>query len=311
MSGKQPSLADDELVARILREQGVMRPRLLGEGGEGLVFDYTADSVIKIYKRTPLAYLQRLQWLHGRLAKAALPFATPLIAAIHQVGPVYYTVERKLHGRQLDDRLPALSERDSLRALAAYVEAAPELHTVALPAEPYGQLLPGPDAIRAATWPAFLLAKLEQRARVSWAWLDRDVARLAAKLRALERRIAALPATPRKSLVHGDFSQFNVLLDDRLAVASVLDFSLYTVVGDAFLDVACTVVFPEINPGVGPVQRQFLLDHAKRAHGAEATELVHLYRVLYGFYNADNYGHNATIYGKCVEAITEFEDSGG
>jgi aminoglycoside phosphotransferase (APT) family kinase protein len=310
-SGKQPSLADAQVVARIMQGHGVERPRLLGEGGEGLVFDYKADSVIKIYKRTTLAYLQRLQWLHGMLETAALPFGTPLIEAIHQIGPVYYTVERKLHGRQLDDRLPPLSERDSLRALAAYVEGLPALHAVEASTEPYGQLLPAPDAIRAATWPAFLLAKLEQRARVSWSWLERDVPRLGDKVRALERRIANLPATPPKSLVHGDYSQYNVLLNERLEVASVLDFSYSTVVGDSLLDVACTVVFPEINPGVGPVQRQFLLDHAKRAFGPEVVDIIHLYRVLYGFYNADNYGHNATIYGKCVEAITESDAAGG
>src|SRR6185437_8303952 len=147
------------------------------------------------------------------LADAALPFATPKILEIHQVGNVLYTIEQRLSGVALDTRLATLSERDALRALAAYVDALPALHALALPNEPYGQLLPTADRLCADTWPAFLLAKVEQRARVSWSWLSRDVPRLRERLRRLERLIAAMPAEPRKALVHGDYSQYNVLLN--------------------------------------------------------------------------------------------------
>ena len=178
------------------------------------------------------------------------------------------------------------------------------MHVVTLPDEPYGQLLPTADRLQADTWPAFLLAKLEQRARVSWSWLSRDVPRLGEKLRGLERLIVALPTQPRKALVHGDYSQYNVLLDDRLAVSAVLDFSLYAVVGDHRLDVACAVFFPAVIPAVRPSYLAFLQARAKRAYGEDIEAALRLYRPLYSFYNADNYGHDPVIYAKCVEGIT-------
>lgn len=301
---KQPSLADDRVIARIVRDMGVETPHLLGEGGEGLVFAYDVERVIKVYKRTTVAYLRRLQALQATLADAALPFATPAIAEIHQAGRVCYTVEKKLNGRPLDERLATLGEREAQRALAAYFDALPALHAVALPAEPYGQLLPRADRLRAAIWPDFLLAKLEQRARVSWPWLARDVQRLGEKLRGLERLIADLPAEPRKTLVHGDYSQYNVLLDDRLEVSAVLDFSLYTVVGDHRLDVACAVIFPEVSPSVRPSDLRFLRARAARMYGADIEQAIRLYRLWYSFYNADNYWKSKEIYALCVDAIT-------
>lgn len=140
--------------------------------------------MINIYKRTTVEYLRRMQALQTALAAADLPFATPEIFELQQVGDVYYTVERRLYGRPLDERLATLPERDARRALTAFVDALPALHAVALPGEPYGQLLPTADQVQAAAWPAFLLAKLEQRARVSWPWLSRDVPRLEERPRA-------------------------------------------------------------------------------------------------------------------------------
>ncbi|HEV7215319.1 MAG TPA: phosphotransferase [Chloroflexota bacterium] len=302
-SGKQPSLAGERVVARILRDMGVERRQLLGEGGEGLVFAYDTGSVLKVYKRTTSEYLRTLQALQVTLANAALPFATPEIREIRQVGQVFYTIEKKLDGRQLDDRLATLSEGETLRALAAYVDALQALHAVALPAEPYGQYLPTADRIQAATWRAFLLAKVEQRARVSWSWLERDVPRLAEKLRALQRLIADTVDEPRKGLVHGDYSQYNVLLNDSLEVSAVLDFSLYTVVGDHRLDVACAVIFPEICEALRASDLRFLRSRAVRTYSADIAHAIRLYRLVYAFYDADNYGHNQTIYAKCVEAI--------
>lgn len=302
-TGKLPSLADKWVVARIPRERGVAEARLLGEGGEGLAFAYDAGRVIKIYKRTTIEYLRRRQALQTALANAVLPFATPAIFEVHRVGDVHSTVERRLYGRPLDERLATLPERDARRALAAFFDALPALHAVALPDDPYSQLLPMADQVRAATWPAFLLAKLEQRARVSWPWLSRDVSRLGAKLRGLQRLIAALPAEPRKALVHGDFNQDNVLLDDDLAISAVLDFSVYTVVGDHRLDVACVVFFPEVSPVVRPGDLAFLRARAAGVYGGEIEDAIRLYRPLYAFYNADNFGHNPVIYAKCIEAI--------
>jgi aminoglycoside phosphotransferase (APT) family kinase protein len=297
-------MADGRVVAGILRAMDVETPRLLGEGGEGLVFAYDAVSVIKIYKQTTIEYLRQMQALQRVLANAALPFATPAILEIRQAGPVCYTIEQKLEGRLLDDVLATLSEHEARRALAAYFDALPALHAVELPAEPYGQLLPSANRIQTETWCAFLLAKLEQRAKVSWSWLERDVPRLREKLGRLERLIADTAGEPRKALVHGDYSQYNVLLNDRLEVSAVLDFSVYTVVGDYRTDVACAVFFPEVSKAARPSYLQFLRARAIRQYGEEIEHSIRLHQLLYSFYNADNFGHNQQIYAACVNAIT-------
>ena len=161
--------------------------------------------------------------------------------------------------------------------------------------------------IRAETRPAFLLGKQEQRAKVSWSWLERDVPHLAETRRGLEKLILDMPEEPRKALVHGDYSQFNVLTNDRLEVSAVLDFSVYTVVGDYRTDVACAVFFPEVSKAVRPSYLRFLRRRAARMYGKDIEDDIRLYKLFYAFYNADNY-HKNTAYQHFMDAA--FADSG-
>lgn len=95
-----------------------------------------------------------------------------------------------------------------------------------------------------------------------------------------------------------------MLLDDRLEVSAVLDFSIYAAVRDHRLDVACAAFFPEVSPAVRPSDLAFLRSRAAGVYGEELEDAIRLYRPLYAFCNADDFGHNPETYAKCVEAIT-------
>ena len=61
------------------------------------------------------------------------------------------------------------------------------------------------------------------------------------------RLLAGIDPHPPKALVHGDYFPGNLLMSERLEVSAVIDFSVFTLVGDPLLDAACAVVFLEMN----------------------------------------------------------------
>ena len=108
-----------------------------------------------------------------------------------------------------------------------------------------GQIL-APAPITAETWTGFFRASLDH-------WLARNgatiaeatgsVARVSANALAL---LAALPERPPKALAHGDYFPGNVLLDERLALTGLVDFSVFTLAGDPLYDAITAALFLEM-----------------------------------------------------------------
>ena len=78
-------------MSRLIRQQeifsilGIKEPVLLGEGSESQTYDYTADKVVKIYKRpVERDNLDHLRSIYVWLSTRDFPFALPEIYAIEQ-----------------------------------------------------------------------------------------------------------------------------------------------------------------------------------------------------------------------------------
>lgn len=263
----------------MLARFGLGEVDLLGAGSESWVYALDADRILRIRRRpTDPADIERVKhflgWIAGRL-----PFDTPMIETIEPDGS---TIEKRLAGRPMTAVLPGLEGEGRRRAFHAYFEAATAIRSIAMPDEPYGQLL-APRPLVAPEWTGFLAASLDRyvarhRAHLDAAFGDADA--LIAKAHAL---LAAVPSRPTKVLAHGDFFPGNVLMDDTLKVSGVVDFGIWTIVAAPDYDVAGAAMFAEVSNECGPDDTAFLRALLLEHCGAAAIPTLSFYRAYFAF----------------------------
>jgi hypothetical protein len=209
-----------------------------------------------------------------------LPFATPVIETIGADGD--WLIERRLPGRPMAGLFGSLGGDGREVALRNYLAATASLRAVTFPDRPYGELVAHP-ALTAAGWHDYLRRGLDRFARRNAATIKAAFGNVSALVAAAERRLDGIDRHPPKALVHGDWFPGNVLLDERLAVSAVLDFSAFTLVGDPLLDVVCATAF------VAPIEpftardgdRALALAH--RSHGPALIAAEPFYRAYCAF----------------------------
>jgi aminoglycoside phosphotransferase (APT) family kinase protein len=220
-----------------------------------------------------------LEGIAGRL-----PFATPVI---EEIAPdESYVIERRLPGRAMSDRLRELDGESRLTAFGNYAAAIDAIGTIALPDRPYGHLLASAP-LAADDWRTFARGNLERFLKRNRATIAREAGdpdRLFAKALDLS---SALPERPPKVLVHGDYFAGNVLLDDRLEVSAVIDFGVFTVVGDRTLDFASAYFPCEATRESRPEDAGLVRDRLVERHGPGILPPLRFYRAYFAFEMAD------------------------
>ncbi len=258
---------------------GLGEADFLGAGSESWVYALDADRILRIRRhRTDPADIERLKHFLDRVA-GRLPFDTPMIETIEPDGA---TIEKRLAGRVMTAVLLGLQGERRQQALCAYFEAAVAIRSIAMPDEPFGELL-APRPLVAAEWTTFLAASLDRyaarhRANLQAGFGDADA--LVAKARAL---LAAVPSRPEKVLAHGDFFPGNVLMDDALRVTGVVDFGTWTIVAAPDYDVAGATMFAEVSNACGPDDAAFLRALLLEHCGAAAIPILSFYRAYFAF----------------------------
>ena len=156
-----------------------------------------------------------------------------------------FTIERRLKGTSLLTLLTRLHGADRKKAIGAYIAGAEATGRLLLPDRPYGQIL-APAPITGETWPGFFRASLDHWLAVNGATIAEatgSVERVSANALAL---LGGLPERPAKGLAHGDYFPGNVLLDERLALTGLVDFSVFTLAGDPLYDAITAALFLEM-----------------------------------------------------------------
>jgi putative membrane protein len=279
------------------------RLRLLGDGGESLVYELDEHRVLRVLKRggDQSTSMRRLQELYDAAAPL-VPFALPRLLEIGTSDGQTYSIEQRIPGLSMRDVLPPLRGPDRTRLLGNYLSAAQQLKTVTLDDRPYGELLT-PEPLTGDTWHGFLTAAI-----------DRVVARHGEALRAdtgfdddgrrrLLAQLAHVPERPPKALVHGDFFPSNVMVSDDLEISGVLDFSPMTVVGDAQVDVAGSLMWLEVVPGYRAADSQALRRLITDRHGREIEPALSFYRVFYSLYFMRARDDDPMLYRWCVRNL--------
>jgi len=271
-------------VRAVLRELGCDDEPLLGHGGEGYVFAYRDDTVVKVYRDADAAYLRSLRQLQSHVTEQRLPFATPQILEIGTALGTHYTIEPRLTGMLMEKRFQAATADEKYALLRSYHDAITALHGIEFPGRPYGSLVEIEPCITDVTWQGFLVKTLDYKVGLSRERLSQDVANLDGKVQLLAAVVSKeLSSIGRRSLVHADYFVNQVLVNEANKVSAVMDISNHAVAGDPRLDAAGTFFFEGTN-GYAQEHIDFLLDLTVRDHGAAILRTNDIYRMYYCFY---------------------------
>jgi Ser/Thr protein kinase RdoA (MazF antagonist) len=182
--------------------------------------------------------------------------------------------------------LPGLRGERRRTALANYVAGAEAIAVIEYPDRLYGQIL-APAPIRAETWTGYLRRSLDRALLRNGAVIAAeigDIEDLRAKALTL---VEPLEPRPKKALVHGDYFPGNVLLDGALAVSGLVDFSVYTVVGDPTYDLITAPIFLEMIHEATPADVETVRGLVRARLGDAIRRAARCYRVHAAFVMAD------------------------
>jgi hypothetical protein len=112
------------MVAAVLAHLGIAGAQagaqLLGRSGEGDVYEFGDDRVVKISPRGSERELQRLATFQEWLARQEFPFHIPRMLEIDRLDATVSTIESRLPGETLSGRFSSLSEDQQRLALTNY-----------------------------------------------------------------------------------------------------------------------------------------------------------------------------------------------
>lgn len=241
MTGDQPQLRTPDWLEHFARA-GYPDVTPLAAGAEGSVYRLGNETVAKVWRRRQVSELVRLQRFYADVAAHPLPFATPEIMRVMQVGDIAVTFERELPGTPLQNRLAVSDSELDPAAVAIVVGVLRALAGVPASAAMMDM------SVLDETLPLWAGARSFQGAL--GALLHRRVARFGELLRArvpdFDTRYARLLVTLAdvepvpSSVVHGDLFGENILVDDAGRPVAVLDFGFLSTAGDPRLDAAVT-----------------------------------------------------------------------
>lgn len=272
----------------VLKQLHINSPVLLGMGGEGPVYEFGNDEVLKLYLHaTDIQYLQNIQLFQKELAKHIFTFAIPQISKIGHVDEIFYTVEKRLPGVQMDKKIAGLTTTDRQRLYQSYYDAIRQVNAVTYPTFPYGQIIKTPESITADSWADFLVRKLDQKVNKTHEQMRIVVVDFDKKVELFKMLIQQHLTSSQKCLVHSDYFLNNVLVGDDLTITAVLDFSVHAAVGDPRLDISSVLTWNEIDPQIKLEDYQFLYEIAKKDYGNDIQTIADLYLLFSSFYFAD------------------------
>ncbi|HEY7021771.1 MAG TPA: aminoglycoside phosphotransferase family protein [Ktedonobacterales bacterium] len=298
----------DGRVTTVLAHLGISDARLIGKGGEGNVYEFHDDRVVKVYRQGSESELQRLAAFQQWLAQQGFPFHTPQILEIGRVDETLFTIERCLPGATLSGRFSSLSEDQQRLALTNYYAALRLINAVELPDYAYGHMLPTEDYPGgAATWGDFLDWQLDRSLEAAGADLAQDVEAFAEKAQELRQLLHRHVDGAPKRLVHGDYFPDNVLFDDTLQVSAVLDFGAHTLAGDPRLDATSAIIFLGLEPAMRPLHFAHVMALAQEQYGDDMLPLINIYGLYYAIYFANTKLTVPDAYAECVRALNNPE----
>lgn len=279
----------DPTVQALLLSLHIQPSAFLGEGSESQTFNYTDETVLRIYKgAVAVEYLEKLRDLYHYLASHNLPFALPEMYEIQQRDERVFVIEKKLAGQPIASLYELLDARQRQRLLANYFAAISAFRTITFPKQTYGHVMDDPEHPTAYTnWRQFIQETAPLKLPATRAILEADGIDLDRVLAKFEQDLLYLPDQPARNFVHGDYFFGNIMVNEQLEVSAVLDVSWWSLVGDHMMDAAGTVMFADLYEYVSPQERQYLSTLAVQIYGDAILHSIRIYRIYYSLLLSD------------------------
>jgi aminoglycoside phosphotransferase (APT) family kinase protein len=280
---------------RYFASEGFPDAEPLAAGVEGAIYRLGGGLVAKVWGRKREPELVAMQRFYADVAAAGLPFATPLVRAVHEVDGVAVTFEDELFGRPLQDHLsiedqvldPAAVDclttvlcalatvpcTDTMRRLAVLDEDRP--------------FWAGTDA-----FPTALTALLRRRVARYGPLLRTHVPDLDLRITRLTQQLADLPPVP-PTVIHGDLFGANILVDHEKRPTAVLDFGFLTTCGDPRLDAGISAAIMNMYGPHAPDITRTLTTHLANALQYPKETLV-LYQAAYAVATSNAFTDDGT-----------------
>ena len=300
----------DRTWTRILEQYGVSPDAKLSGGMEAEVYACGPETVLKLYPGTArLADLLILQRFYDTLERERLPYALPRIHSVAEHGPVLVTLEQRLPGVRLSTLLPGLGPDGLDEMMQRTLWAALALATLPIPPDLDRYKLFDPDRISQRAdgdWHQFLGHALQHKLAQVGSHLSHDVSAFESKA----ERLGSLLEAPYKGelrLIHGDFFPGNLLVDDEGQITALLDFGLFTMVGDPLFEVATGWVlfdmYDELRAHVRERYLSLILDRL----GENVRSRLYRYVLVYSILSANTYSPTCSDghYRWCVDNLND------
>ncbi|WP_328326710.1 aminoglycoside phosphotransferase family protein [Kribbella sp. NBC_00382] len=273
--------------------------KLLGQGMEGAVYDLGGGLAGKVWFNRTAGEVLPLQAFLAELAQQHLPFDTPHIIAVDNIGGRAVSIEKRLTGAPLRQLLES-GEMSRQQGLDLFVEVVAALgRTTAGPATRALPLLGGTEPAR-GDWGVAVAELVRRRAGDSKQYLAADVDGFE---ELLGQVLAGLTAVrlDRTQIVHGDICTPNILVDD--GQVALLDWGFFTTAGDNTFDAATAAGFYDMyGPEARAIDDQLFDRFEELGHSRSRMQL---YRAAYAICTATIYSPTADDghYTWCVENL--------
>lgn len=294
-----------EASALLERWLGGAVPVLLGEGMEGCVYEIDADRVAKVWFNESAASLERVRPFYDALGAGRLPFAVPTMLELIEVNGRRVTIETRFSGTPLARLLDA-DEVDVDTARIKFVDVLAGLagsgrvhqgRDLAVLDEPTPMYAPDESFADA-------LGRLVKRRRQRFGnSLAPAVEDLDLKTNALVARLHEIDSGTR-SVVHGDLTLGNILVDDATTPTAVLDWGFLSTEGDPAFDAAIACAIFDMY-GDSALQSELELLSEVESRLGYSHECLLVYRAAYSLATANAYAADGSDghFAWCVEAL--------
>jgi len=306
---EQVRTVDHQGEAELLAAFGTGRDQLLGSGGESEVFAIDHDRVLRLYRsrhEAPRRTAAQLQPLYQSWAGCDIGLELPMIFESGERNGRFFTVDRRLSGRNFSGWLQHADMAQRRPALISFLDATERLQQLPSPVPGFARLI-GDDAPQQfGTLVELLSSMLRGPLQSSRTQLERDIAGVAEVWNRLHGDLAQRSVVP--AMVHGDVCPPNAYLSqgpEGPVVTGIADFSPHTVHADPLLDVAGALIFLELEPYADAAADAAWLEAvAVERHGHEIVRWIDVYRRFYGFYFSNAYAFDSRLYAWCLRQLS-------
>jgi putative membrane protein len=300
---------DHQGETELLAAFGTSRDQLLGSGGESEVFAIDHERVLRLYRsrhEAPRRTAAQLQILYQSWAGSDIGLELPMILESGERNGRFFTVDRRLSGRNFSGWLQHADMAQRRPALIGFLDASERLQQLPSPVPGFARLI-GEDAPQQfGTLVELLSSMLKGPLQSSRTQLERDIPDVAEVWNRLYGELAQRSVLP--AMVHGDVCPPNAYLSqgpEGPVVTGIGDFSPHTVHADPLMDVAGALIFLELEPYADAAADAAWLEAvAVERHGREIVRWIDVYRRFYGFYFSTAYAFDPHLYAWCLRQLS-------